>query len=139
MKGFTNRKGLNLVLLGLATLPAFAQKHQIKEGKPNILFIAVDDLKPILGCYGDQLVKTPNIDKLAKRGTVFLHNYCQQAVCGPTHASLMTGMRPNHTKVWDLKTKMRDVNPDIVSIPQYFISNGHLFEFAGYKKTNRLT
>ncbi len=100
--------------------------------KMNVLFIAVDDLKPILGCYGDKLVKTPNIDKLAKQGTVFLQNYCQLAVCGPTRASLMTGMRPDYTKVWDLKTKMRDVNPNILSIPQYFISKG--YQTAGIGK-----
>ena len=93
--------------------------------KPNVLFIAIDDLKPILGCYGNKLVKTPNIDRLAKMGTVFMKNYCQQAVCGPTRASIMTGMRPDYTKVWDLKTKMRDMNPDIVTIPQYFISQGY--------------
>ena len=90
-----------------------------KNNKPNILFIAIDDLKPILGCYGNTQIKTPNIDRLAKMGTVFMSNYCQQAVCGPTRASLMTGMRPDVTKIWDLKTKMRDVNPDIISLPQY--------------------
>ena len=58
--------------------------------KTNVLFIAIDDLKPILGCYGNSLVKTPNIDRLAKMGTVFMNNYCQQAVCGPTRASVMT-------------------------------------------------
>jgi iduronate 2-sulfatase len=94
--------------------------------KPNVLFIAVDDLKPVLGCYGDKLVKTPNIDRLAKQGTVFMRNYCQQAVSGPTRASLMTGMRPDFTGVWDLATKMRDVNPDILSLPQYLISQGYL-------------
>ena len=72
-----------------------------KSKKPNVLFFAIDDLKPILGCYGDSLVKTPNIDRLAKMGTVFMNNYCQQAVCGPTRASLMTGKRPDYTKVWD--------------------------------------
>src|SRR5690606_28555184 len=92
--------------------------------KPNVLFIAVDDLKPILGCYGDELVKTPHIDRLAERGTVFLHNYCQQAVCGPTRASLMSGMRPDYTKVWDLETRMRDVNPGILALPQYFVAQG---------------
>jgi iduronate 2-sulfatase len=96
-----------------------------QEKKMNVLFIAVDDLKPILGCYGDKLVKTPNIDRLAKRGTVFMTNYCQQAVSGPTRASLMTGMRPDYTRVWDLATKMRDVNPDIMSMPEYFISMGY--------------
>ena len=99
----------------------FAQKTV----KPNILFIAIDDLKPELGCYGNTLIKTPNIDRLAKMGTVFLSNYCQQAVCGPTRASIMTGMRPDYTKIWDLKTKMRDMNPDIVTIPQYFITQGY--------------
>ena len=93
--------------------------------KPNVLFIAVDDLKPLLGCYGVADIKTPNIDRLAKMGTVFLSNYCQQSVCGPTRASIMTGMRPDYTKVYDLKTQMRDVNPDIVTIPQYFANNGY--------------
>ena len=101
---------------------AFSQE---KSAKPNIVFIAIDDLKPILGCYGNTLIKTPNIDRLAKMGTVFSNNYCQQAVCGPTRASVMTGMRPDNTKVWDLKTKMRDVNPDILTLPQYLISQGY--------------
>ena len=106
---------------------AVAQTKQ----KPNVLFIAVDDLKPILGCYGDKLIKTPNIDRLARMGTVFMSNYCQQAVCGPTRASLMTGMRPDYTKVWDLKTTMRSVNPDILSLPQYFISQGYSTQGIG--------
>jgi iduronate 2-sulfatase len=103
-----------------------------QDKKMNVLFIAVDDLKPILGCYGDKLVKTPNIDRLARQGTIFMMNYCQQAVSGPTRASLMTGMRPDYTKVWDLATKMRDVNPDILSMPQYFISKG--YQTAGIGK-----
>ena len=84
-----------------------------------------------MGCYGNTIVKTPNIDRLAKRGTVFLQNYCQQAVCGPTRASLMTGMRPDYTKVWDLKTRMRDVNPDIISLPQYLQSQGYSTQGIG--------
>jgi arylsulfatase A-like enzyme len=107
---------------------SFAQEQ---KKKPNVLFIAIDDLKPILGCYGDKQIKTPNIDRLAKMGTVFLSNYCQQAVCGPTRASIMTGMRPDYTKIWDLKTKMRDKNPDIVSIPQYFASKGYSSQGIG--------
>jgi len=102
-----------------------------KSNKPNILFIAIDDLKPILGCYGNTQIKTPNIDRLAKMGTVFMNNYCQQAVCGPTRASLMTGMRPDVTKIWDLKTKMRDVNPDIISLPQYLITQGYSTQGIG--------
>lgn len=91
----------------------------------NILMICIDDLKPMLGCYGYEHIKTPNIDALAAMGTVFRNNYCQQAVSGPTRASLMTGLRPDHTKVFDLVTKMRDMNPDVLSMPQYFRENGY--------------
>lgn len=116
---------ISKVIFVCTLLFVVAQSSAQKSGKPNVLFIAIDDLKPILGCYGDKLVKTPNIDRLAKMGTVFLNNQCQQAVCGPTRASLMTGMRPDVTKIWDLKTKMRDMNPNILTIPQYFISQGY--------------
>ena len=93
--------------------------------KPNILFIAVDDLKPMLGCYGDTVVKTPRLDRLAEQSTVFLNAHCQQAVCAPSRASLMTGLRPDSTQVWDLKTKIRDMNPDVVTLSQFFKQNGY--------------
>ena len=96
-----------------------------KQVKPNVLFIAIDDLKPVLGCYGDTIIKTPNIDRLAKMGTVFMSNYCQQAVCGPTRASIMTGTRPDLTKVWDLKTQMREANPATLTLPEYLITQGY--------------
>lgn len=115
-----------LFILGLSILNINAQNN-----KMNVLFIAVDDLKPVLGCYGDKLVKTPNIDKLAERGTMFLQNYCQQAVCAPTRASIMTGRRPDFTGVWDLKTLIRDVNPDIVTLPQYLITQGYSTQGIG--------
>ena len=102
-----------------------------QKNKPNILFIAIDDLKPILGCYGNTMVKTPNIDRLAKMGTVFMSNYVQQAVCGPTRASLMTGKRPDYTKVWDLKTRMRDINANILSLPQHLITQGYTTQGIG--------
>lgn len=112
--------------IGLSVTQLMAQ-----DKKMNVLFIAVDDLKPVLGCYGDKLVKTPNIDKLAKRGTIFTQSYCQQAVCGPTRASLLTGLRPDHTQVWDLRTRMRDVNPNIISLPQYLIDQGYSTQGIG--------
>ncbi len=107
----------------LASCTVLAQKQETQ--KKNILFIAVDDLKPLLGCYGDPLAKTPNIDKLASRGAIYTHSYCQQAVSGPTRASLLTGKCPDYTKVWDLKTLIRDMNPTIVTLPQYLVENGY--------------
>ncbi len=114
-----------LVLMVLSYQNTFAQI--VKEfKKPNVLFIIVDDLKPILGCYGDPFVKTPNIDRLAKQGIVFTNTYCQQAVCGPSRASFLTGMRPDYTGVWDLETEMRNINPEILSMPQFFKQNGYI-------------
>lgn len=131
MKNLSQIKDVNIAFLCFLVVPAFAQKTLVKPTRPNVLFIAVDDLKPILGCYGDKLIKTPNIDRIAKNGTVFMTNYCQQAVSGPTRASLMTGMRPDYTKVWDLKTRMRNVNPDILSLPQYLIQQGYSTQGIG--------
>lgn len=127
-----NLRKLSLSIICLSIICCIYKSNaQQKTAQPNVLFIAIDDLKPILGCYGDKIVKTPNIDRLAKMGTVFKSNYCQQAVCGPTRASLMTGMRPDYTKVWDLKTKMRDINPNIITIPQYFASQGYTTQGIG--------
>ena len=95
------------------------------QDKKNVVFIAVDDLKPILGCYGNENIISPNIDKLAEKGAVFLNNHCQQAVCAPSRASLLTGLRPDNTKVWDLKTIMRDHVPNVLTMPQYFRQNGY--------------
>lgn len=122
-----NRNILLVISLLFFSVTVVAQQ----KTKPNILFIAVDDLKPILGCYGNTMVKTPNIDRLAKMGTVFMSNYVQQAVCGPTRASLMTGKRPDYTKVWDLKTRMRDINPDILSLPQHLVTQGYSTQGIG--------
>jgi iduronate 2-sulfatase len=123
---------LNLVMAGLTAIPVFSTLFAQKQQKPNVLFIALDDLKPILGCYGDKLVKTPNIDRLANRGTVFMSNYCQQAVSGGSRSSLLTGMRPDYTQIWDCDTQIRDVHPDIVTLPQYFKING--YETSGIGK-----
>ncbi len=120
-----------LLLLSALFIFSAGEIRAQQKARPNVLFIAIDDLKPILGCYGNTLIKTPNIDRLAKMGTMFMSNYVQQAVCGPTRASLMTGKRPDYTKVWDLKTKMRDVNPDILSLPQYFSSQGYSTQGIG--------
>jgi arylsulfatase A-like enzyme len=80
-----------------------AHSGNTQNNKPNILFIAVDDLRPELGCYGNKVIKTPAIDRLAQEGVLFDRAYCQQAVCNPSRASLLTGMRPDSVKVWDLR------------------------------------
>ncbi|MCX6327466.1 MAG: sulfatase [Bacteroidia bacterium] len=103
-----------------------------QEKKLNVLFIAVDDLKPLVSAYGDKHAKTPGMDRLAKEGIVFQNTYCQQAISGATRASLLTGMYPDKTRVWDLITDFRQVNPNAVSLPQYFKSNG--YETAGMGK-----
>lgn len=99
--------------------------------KPNILFIAIDDLRPTLGCYGDQHAVTPNIDSLAAKGITFTRAYCQQAVCSPSRTSVMTGLRPDSTRVWDLQTVFRDTIPDVVTMTQHFRSHGYHTESIG--------
>ena len=93
--------------------------------KPNILFIAVDDLRPNLGCYGDANAITPNIDGLAKSGMQFNRAYCQVAVCNPSRASLMTGLRPDTLGVWTLPIHFREAKPDAVTLPQWLREYGY--------------
>src|SRR5690606_8507613 len=102
-----------------------------KQKPKNVLFIVVDDLRPNLRSYGDTIAITPNIDRLASRGTTFSNAYCQQSVCAPSRASALTGTRPNTTKVWDLKTHFRTALPDIVTLPQYFKNHGYYTQSVG--------
>ncbi|MBT4693727.1 MAG: sulfatase [Planctomycetaceae bacterium] len=95
------------------------------DRKPNVLFIAVDDLRPSLGCYGDKHAFSPNIDALAKRSVLFDQAHCQVAVCNPSRASLMTGLRPDKLGVWTLPIHFREARPDAVTIPQWFRRHGY--------------
>ena len=112
-----------LPLLAFLCLTSLA--NAVSESKPNVLFIAVDDMRPELGCYGNKIIKTPNIDRLAARGIVFNKAYCQQAVCSPSRTAILTGLRPDETKVWDLETHFRVAQPDCITLPQHFKTNGY--------------
>ncbi len=105
-----------LVLLAFATsLPA---------AMPNVLFIAVDDLRPDLGCYGAAHMKTPCLDKLAAQSLLFERAYCQVAVCNPSRSSVLSGARPDTTGVLDNQHFMRPQMPDVITLPQHFKNNG---------------
>lgn len=116
-----------LFIVGALTTNAPAQPAQ----KLNVLFIAVDDLRPELGCYGHPVIQSPHIDRLASRGMIFNRSYCQQAVCNSSRASLMTGLRPETIKVYELSTHFRDMKPDAVTIPEHFKAHGYYTQRFG--------
>ncbi len=97
----------------------------------NVLFIASDDLRPELGCYGNPMVETPNIDRLASRGARFERAYAQYPLCNPSRTSLLTGRYPTQTGVMDNETWFRAAHPEFVSLPQHFKANGYATLRAG--------
>jgi len=121
----------HLLPLSILLLIVGCTNKKQDDKKPNILFIAVDDLRPELDCYGVDYAISPNIAKLAKNGIMFTNAYCQSAVCNPSRASLMTGLRPNSNKVWDLWTDFRETIPDVVTLPQHFKNNGYFTTAIG--------
>ena len=97
----------------------------------NVLMIAVDDMRPQLGCYGDKIVKSPNMDRLAARGMVFERAYCQQALCSPSRISLLSGRRPSTSKIYQIGPTLRSHMPDITTLPQHFKNNGYFTRSLG--------
>lgn len=103
----------------------YCSEIEAVERNPNILFIAIDDMAPLLGCYGTSTVYTPHIDSLADQGVSFMNAYCQVGLSNPSRASLMTGMRPDKIKVWTLKPHFREEKPNAVTLPQYYKNKGY--------------
>jgi arylsulfatase A-like enzyme len=123
---------LFLFLILAGRIQSSCKDHDPASEKPNILFIAADDLRPMMGCYGIDHIKTPNLDRLAERGTVFLNNYCQFPLCGPTRASLLTGIRPDDLKIYGNQTHIRETVPEVITLPQHFKNHG--YHTVGYGK-----
>jgi iduronate 2-sulfatase len=108
----------------LLTFNSIDSKAQEKT-KPNILFISIDDLGPNLGAYDNKYIVSPNLDEFASKGMTFRNTYCQAAVCAPSRASLMSGLRPDSTRVRHLGDKFRELHPQIITMPQHFKAHGY--------------
>ncbi|QDT65702.1 sulfatase [Calycomorphotria hydatis] len=117
--------GFALLLLICSTTSLMA------ETKRNVLFISTDDLNCDLGCYGREFMKTPNIDRIAKTGVRFDRAYCQNPLCSPSRSSLLTGLRPDTIKVYDLRTHFREAKPDVVTLPELFRKNDYFVARVG--------
>ena len=101
------------------------KKEESVKNKPNILFFAVDDLRPELGCYDSTLIKTPHIDKLALQGVTFRNSFCNIPVCGASRASLMTGLRPTRNRFIIYKARADKQAPSAVVLSQHFKNHGY--------------
>jgi len=118
-------------LLFLLTAILFLYSCNEKEtSRPNVLFIAVDDLRPELGCYGNSQIKSPNIDKLAADGLAFNRAYCQQAICMASRASIMSGYRPDTLNIYNCKS-VDKLMPEVLTLNKHFENNGYQIWASG--------
>lgn len=121
-----------LLLLSILTGLRAEQPNTPKSNTPkNVLFIISDDLNNLLGCYGDPLAKTPNIDRLAARGAIFQKAYCTFPLCGPSRNSMLTGLYPNSTGIIQNSQIFRQTIPSQLSLPQAFRLHGYFVARIG--------
>ena len=125
------RSGSTLAYLTLALATASMAPAASASTQPNVLFIAVDDLRTSLGAYGDPLALTPNLDRLARESRLFKRAYTMQAVCGPARAAILTGRLPDHNRSWHNRNLFRATNPDTVTLPQLFKQHGYHTQAMG--------
>ena len=124
-------KGL-ATLLGASAFPDLVCHALSGTERPNVLFIAVDDMADWAGCLnGHPDVKTPNIDRLARRGMLFTNAHCVSPICGPSRAAIFTGMRPETTGVYHNRGIYTHYAPDAVALPRHFMNNGYHVMGAG--------
>src|SRR5210317_968810 len=122
---YRRRDFLKAMGLGTAALALPSNLFAAGKKKHNVLFLAVDDLRPQLGCYGHKQMISPNIDKLGAEGVIFLRSYCQVPVCGASRASLMTGVRPTANRFLGYDTWAQKDLPGALSIAKHFKNNGY--------------
>ena len=113
-------------LLGLAVSESASADAPIQARKPNVLFIAVDDLNDWVGCMGGHpQTRTPNIDRLARSGVLFTNAYCAAPSCNPSRSSILSGLPPYRTGLYQNPQSLRDVMPDAELLPRYFSRHGY--------------